>query len=130
MSHSSDHFGGGSPHFAPTPERREGRRGRTETRVVLRLLPLLLELIGSTSRQPVADPVDEEVPGIDSRRDHPLVPAVAIGLLFLALVTATPGTQTVDVEVGIAFGALLGLTYYLTAIYERARRRRLIRLRV
>jgi hypothetical protein len=58
---------------------------------------------------------------------HPLTPAVAIGLLFLALLATPPGTQTVDVEVGIACGALLGLTYYLTAIYERARQRRLIR---
>jgi len=58
---------------------------------------------------------------------HPLAPAVAIGLLFLALIAAPPGTQTVDVEVGIVGGALLGLTYYLTAIYERARQRRLIR---
>lgn len=58
---------------------------------------------------------------------HPLAPAVAIGLLFLALLVMPSGTQAVDIEVGIAVGALLGLTYYLAAIYERARQRRLIR---
>ncbi|MFI0898383.1 hypothetical protein [Streptomyces sp. NPDC020983] len=58
---------------------------------------------------------------------HPLAPAVALGVLVLALAVVPPGTQTVDVEAGFTFGTLLGLTYYLTAIYERARQRRLIR---
>ncbi|MEV7279823.1 hypothetical protein [Streptomyces sp. NPDC093111] len=58
---------------------------------------------------------------------RPLAPAAAPGLLFFAVVAATPGTQLVDVMVGIAFGAALSLTYYVTAICERARQRRLIR---
>ncbi|MEV0907274.1 hypothetical protein [Streptomyces hokutonensis] len=53
--------------------------------------------------------------------------AVTIGLLYPALIAGPPGRQAVDVEVGIVGGALLGLMCYLTAIYERARQRRLIR---
>ncbi|MEU8757706.1 hypothetical protein [Streptomyces sp. NPDC048659] len=58
---------------------------------------------------------------------HPLVPAAGIGLAFLALVAAAPGTQGVDVQVGLTFGAFLGLTYYVTAKAEAARQRRLVR---
>ncbi|MER8042534.1 hypothetical protein [Streptomyces sp. NPDC094032] len=58
---------------------------------------------------------------------HPLVPGVSIGLLVFAVIVVPPGTQAVDVVAGIVFGAALGLTYYGTAIGERARQRRLIR---
>ncbi|MFB9440116.1 hypothetical protein [Streptomyces showdoensis] len=58
---------------------------------------------------------------------HPLALAAAIGLAVFAVFAAPPDTQAVDIQAGLVFGALLGLTYYGTATYERARQRRLIR---
>ncbi|SHN38142.1 hypothetical protein [Actinacidiphila paucisporea] len=59
---------------------------------------------------------------------HPVRLGVGVGVCWTALCTLLPGTQSLDVVVGIAGGILLGALSGFTAGYLRARQQRLQRM--
>lgn len=61
---------------------------------------------------------------------RPVRLGVVVGVCWTAFCTLLPGTQSVDVAVGIAGGILLGALSGFTARYLRARQHRLRQVRL